>query len=152
MRSTRVMHAPFGEITLEQEDGCLTKLSFGRVGELPGGENEAPLPEAERQLREYFEGKRTAFDVPLRPKGTDFQTRVWAALRDIPYGETRSYKQIAEAAGCPRGYRAVGMANHNNPISIIVPCHRVIGASGALTGFGGGLDVKEWLLALERNK
>ena len=108
------------------------------------------LQRTEAQLSEYFEGKRHEFDLPLKPSGTEFQQRVWAALMDIPYGETRTYKDIAIAAGCPKGYRAVGMANHNNPISIIVPCHRVIGSGGKLTGYGGGLPVKEYLLGLER--
>ena len=113
------------------------------------GESEL-LQKAEVELSEYFEGARREFDLPLEPSGTEFQQRVWAALLDIPYGETRSYKDIAIAAGCPRGFRAVGMANHNNPISIIVPCHRVIGSGGGLTGYGGGLPIKEYLLGLER--
>ncbi len=107
------------------------------------------LVEAEKQLNEYFEGRRVSFSVPLHPTGTEFQSRVWEALRTIPFGETRSYGQIAAQVNNPRGVRAVGAANGKNLISIIVPCHRVIGASGDLTGFAGGLDVKAQLLCLE---
>ena len=107
------------------------------------------LIETTRQLREYFAGLRREFDLPLEFRGTDFQRRVWAALLEIPYGETRTYGQIAEQIGNPSAVRAVGAANGRNPISIIAPCHRVIGMSGDLTGFGGGLDAKAFLLALE---
>lgn len=147
----KVMSSPIGPLTLAVHDGALTHLLFN--GEVPKecikGESEL-LQKAEAELSEYFEGARREFDLPLEPSGTEFQQRVWAALLDIPYGETRSYKDIAIAAGCPRGFRAVGMANHNNPISIIVPCHRVIGSGGGLTGYGGGLPIKEYLLGLER--
>jgi methylated-DNA-[protein]-cysteine S-methyltransferase len=113
-------------------------------------DNENPiLVETEKQLNEYFEGKRETFSVPLHPIGTEFQNKVWEALTTIPFGETRSCSQIAEQVSSPRGVRAVGAANGKNPISIIVPCHRVIGASGELTGFAGGLDVKAQLLRLE---
>lgn len=108
------------------------------------------LAETARQLGEYFAGDRTEFDLPLDPQGTDFQRDVWRALEAIPFGETRSYADIARAVGRPTAFRAVGAANGRNPISIVVPCHRVIGASGALTGFAGGLEGKEYLLALER--
>ena len=101
------------------------------------------------QLREYFAGHRRTFDVPLAPEGTGFQQRVWMALLAIPFGQTRSYGQIASAIGRPSASRAVGAANGRNPIAIIVPCHRVIGASGALTGYAGGMDAKRWLLAHE---
>lgn len=104
------------------------------------------------QLMEYFEGKRTTFDVPIRLDGTSFQTKVWEELRKIPYGETRSYGEIAKQVGVPKGARAVGGANHNNPVLIIVPCHRVIGSSGALVGFGAGIPVKELLLKLENQE
>jgi len=104
----------------------------------------------ERQLDEYFEGDRTDFDVPLDLQGTDFQKRVWEQLLEIPYGETRSYGDLARALGDSQMAQAVGAANGNNPVSIIVPCHRVVGASGALTGYAGGVDVKAKLLALER--
>ncbi|MGB4439469.1 MAG: methylated-DNA--[protein]-cysteine S-methyltransferase, partial [Sedimentibacter sp.] len=107
---------------------------------------------ASNQLNEYLNGIRTAFDLPLNPEGTEFQKKVWTALCEIPYGETRSYKQIAEAAGNSKASRAVGMANNKNPIMIFIPCHRVIGANGSLVGYAGGLDMKEKLLALEKGK
>jgi len=108
--------------------------------------------ETERQLAEYFAGKRTQFDLPLDPRGTAFQKAVWRSLRQIPFGETRSYGEIASTIGAPRANRAVGAANGKNPLSIVVPCHRVIGANGALTGFGGGLETKAQLLALESRR
>ncbi len=108
-----------------------------------------PLPEAVRQLREYFAGKRREFDLPMRLEGTEFQRRVWRTLREIRYGETWSYGQLAKRIGNPNASRAVGLANGRNPISILVPCHRVIGADGSLTGYGGGLERKRWLLAHE---
>jgi methylated-DNA-[protein]-cysteine S-methyltransferase len=110
----------------------------------------APFRAAERQLREYFQGKRMDFDLRLHPKGTPFQQAVWKALTRIPYGQTRSYSQIAKAVGRPTAVRAVGMANGRNPLSIVVPCHRVIGANGSLVGYGGGLHVKQALLDRER--
>jgi methylated-DNA-[protein]-cysteine S-methyltransferase len=108
------------------------------------------LVEAERQLSEYFAGKRTQFELPLEPRGTEFQKKVWLSLREIPFGKTQSYMEIARAIGSPRACRAVGGATGRNPLSIVVPCHRVVGANGALTGFGGGLETKAKLLALER--
>ncbi|MBQ5683798.1 MAG: methylated-DNA--[Peptococcaceae bacterium] len=107
------------------------------------------LLEAKRQLEEYFAGLRAAFSLPLAPEGTDFQKAVWRELENIPYGETRTYGQIARALGNPKASRAVGMANHKNPVAIMIPCHRVIGADGSLTGYAGGLDIKEALLRLE---
>jgi methylated-DNA-[protein]-cysteine S-methyltransferase len=107
------------------------------------------LLQAEQQLQEYFAGTRQRFDLPLDFAGTEFQRKVWAALVSIPFGETRSYKQIAEQIGHPSAMRAVGAANGRNPVSIIAPCHRVIGANGKLTGFAGGLDIKAFLLSLE---
>lgn len=112
-------------------------------------EKTSRIAEAIQQLQEYFEGKRKAFDLPLSFYGTDFQEDVWRALMRIPYGQTRSYRQIAEAVSRPKACRAVGMANHVNELLIVVPCHRVIGADGSLTGYGGGLDAKEKLLLLE---
>jgi methylated-DNA-[protein]-cysteine S-methyltransferase len=107
------------------------------------------LVETERQLSQYFLGIRTAFDLPIEPNGSNFQEKVWRALREIPFGETRSYLDLANAVGSPKACRAVGAANGKNPLAIVVPCHRVVGASGALTGFAGGLEAKAKLLALE---
>ena len=145
----RLMESPVGPLTLRAENGKLTAILFGdhRTG-LPG--EDPVLDQTEAELREYFAGDRKAFTVPVHLSGTDFQRRVWAALQEIPYGETATYGQIAARIGSPKACRAVGTANHNNPISIVVPCHRVIGADGGLTGYGGGLAVKAYLLALER--
>jgi len=113
--------------------------------------NETQLhKQAIKQLEEYFAGKRKKFDLMLNPKGTDFQQRVWESLLEIPYGHTASYKDIAKAAGNEKACRAVGMANNRNPISVIIPCHRVIGRNGKLVGYGGGLEIKEFLLNLEK--
>ena len=117
------------------------------------GHNAAALRwvnQAARELEEYFDGKRQSFDIPLDVEGTPFQKKVWQALCTIPYGETRSYGDIARQVGCPRGARAVGMANHDNPVAIIVPCHRVIATGGGLGGYGGGLQMKSYLLWHER--
>ena len=138
-----------GSVTFVEEDGALLAITTHRSYE--GICQETPLvKEACRRLSEYLKGERKIFDLPLNPKGTDFQKCVWRALCDIPYGETRTYKQIAEAIGNPKAVRAVGMANNRNPITIIVPCHRVIGANGKLVGYGGGLEMKEFLLRLEK--
>lgn len=141
-----------GKLAVAAADGSVTDLHFERSDDWPQkyAEEETPLHrEVQRQLAEYFAGLRKNFDLPLVLSGTDFQKRCWQALREIPYGETRSYGDIARAVGSPKAFRAVGMANHRNPIAIIVPCHRVIGSGGSLTGFGGGLDVKAFLLGLE---
>ncbi len=147
MRNRICLESPVGPLTLTEEDGAITELLFG--ARRPEGGRTAPLSEAARQLDEYFRGLRRSFDLPVNPSGTEFQKRVWRALRDIPYGETRSYGEIARAADSPKAFRAVGMANHSNPVSIIIPCHRVIGADGSLTGYGGGLETKRFLLRLE---
>ena len=137
-----------GSVTFVEEDGALLAISTHHVYE--GICQETTLiKEAHQQLSEYLKGERKSFDLPLRMKGTDFQQRVWNALLDIPYGETRSYKQIAEAIGNPKAVRAVGMANNRNPLLIVVPCHRVIGADGKLVGYGAGIEKKEFLLRLE---
>jgi methylated-DNA-[protein]-cysteine S-methyltransferase len=115
-------------------------------------ENKELFREATRQLEAYFSGKLEYFDLKLAPEGTEFQKSVWKALCKIPYGETRTYKDIAASVGKPKAYRAVGLANNRNPIAIIVPCHRVIGSNGKLTGYASGLDVKAFLLKLEENK
>lgn len=121
-------------------------------GRYPGARHDPsapPLPELRRQLAEYFAGGRTRFDLTLAPEGTDFQRRVWSALSDIPFGETRSYAELAHAVGNPRGSRAVGQANRRNPIGVVIPCHRVIAADGGLGGYAGGLDRKRRLLGIE---
>ena len=137
---------------MAEDKGKIIRLN-SHPDQLPPQEelNATPLlKEAFRQLDEYLDGKRQGFDLPLAPQGTPFQQKVWQALQTIPYGETRSYKQIAEQIGNPLGCRAVGMANNKNPIGIIIPCHRVIGANGKLVGYAGGLDLKTQLLNLEK--
>jgi methylated-DNA-[protein]-cysteine S-methyltransferase len=144
--------SPVGELLLTSDGTSLTRLLFSPFT-VDQGWSPEPCPvldEAERQLGEYFVGERTAFELPLAPSGTDFQLRVWEALRDIPYAETINYGQLALRIGNIKASRAVGLANGRNPISIVVPCHRVIGANGSLTGYGGGLDRKRTLLDLER--
>ena len=140
------------KLSLTEKDGAITRLSF--VGEKEVLENEnrdSPLLRgAVTQLEQYFSGRRKEFFLPLNPLGTEFMVKVWEALQSIPYGETRSYKQIAIQVGHDKAYRAVGLANNRNPISIIIPCHRVIGYDGRLVGFGGGLPLKEKLLQLEQ--
>ena len=140
-----------GDVTLVEEDGALLAISLKSIQE--GTELETTIiKEAHRQITEYLKGERKVFDLPIRLRGTDFQQQVWTALLDIPYGETRSYKQIAEAIGNPKGMRAVGMANNRNPLLIVVPCHRVIGANGSMVGYGEGVEMKEFLLRLENDK
>jgi len=141
---------PAGKLCIGEEDGHITRTSWSKVpGEYVLEETELIL-ECKRQLEEYFAGKRKKFDLPLAPKGTEFQKKVWKALTEIPYGETRTYGEIAAAVGNPKAARAVGMANNKNPIGIIVPCHRVVGANGKLVGYAGGMEKKEWLLKLEK--
>ena len=139
-----------GSVTFVEENGALLAISTHRTFE--GIEQETPLiKEAYRQLSEYLKGERKGFDLALLIKGTTFQQQVWKALLEIPYGETRSYKQIAVAIGNPKAVRAVGMANNRNPLLIVVPCHRVIGANGKLVGYGAGIEKKEFLLRLEKS-
>lgn len=139
-----------GSVTIVEEDGALLAITTHRTYE--GIKQETPLiNKAYRQLSEYLLGERKRFDLPLNPQGTVFQQQVWKALCDIPYGETRSYKQIAEAIGNPKAVRAVGMANNRNPLLIVVPCHRVIGANGKLVGYAAGIEKKEFLLKLEKS-
>lgn len=139
-----------GPITLACDDIGLTMVNFG-ICEIDSGKLERHpfLDQASKELLEYLDKKRTSFQVPLHFIGTEFQKKVWQALSTIPYGTTRSYSQIAEMIHNPLACRAVGLANHNNPIAIIVPCHRVIGKNGKLTGYAGGLDLKKYLLNLE---
>ncbi len=148
--------SPVGRLTLVATDDGLAAIlwendrpSRVRLNLCEEAHNHPVLVEAERQLGEYFAGRRTRFALALDPSGTDFQRKVWSALMTIPFGETRSYAEIARQIGNPRAVRAVGAANGRNPLSIVAPCHRVLGSNGALTGFAGGLDVKARLLALE---
>ncbi len=148
--------SPVGELTLVADDTALCAILWendrpGRVklGPLEYAPGNEVLHQAQRQLEEYFSGTRDRFDMPLSMQGTAFQKRVWELLLSIPFGETRSYRQIAELAGNPKAVRAVGAAVGRNPVSIIAPCHRVLGTTGSLTGFAGGLDAKKALLRLE---
>jgi methylated-DNA-[protein]-cysteine S-methyltransferase len=142
---------PVGTIGIAEEDLAISKVFFGKKN-IPGFAvaETALIKKAAAELFEYFNGKRKKFDLPLTMRGTDFQKTVWKALQDIPAGETQSYSDIAARIGRPRACRAVGMANNRNPIAIIVPCHRVIGRDGSLTGYAGGLDLKRYLLNLEK--
>jgi methylated-DNA-[protein]-cysteine S-methyltransferase len=140
---------PIGALLLA---GDGRELSAVRIDGAPGAgwrRDAAPFREAAAQLRAYFAGELRDFDLPLAPRGTDFQRRVWSALREIPYGQTIAYAELAAAVGRPRAARAVGAANGRNPIAVVIPCHRVIGSGGALTGYGGGLARKRLLLDLE---
>lgn len=147
--------SPIGNLHLLEKSGKLARLGFKTLtGCECGKQDDAPAPsallrEARLQLEEYFAGRLKKFSLPLAPEGTDFMQAVWKELERIPYGGTASYKQIAGRIGRPGAARAVGMANNKNPIAIIIPCHRVVGADGRLVGYAGGLDVKKALLALE---
>ena len=150
------VNSMLGTIRLEEENEALCALSFCPDGApelepLPRKVCETPfLQQVEEQLNEYFAGARREFDLPLAPKGTPFQQAVWAELEQIPYGEVRTYGQLAAALGRPKASRAVGGACHCNPIAIIIPCHRVVGANGSLTGYAYGVEMKEYLLELEK--
>lgn len=180
MRRTRFMNTPVGRLGLVATDEAVVRIFFAEAEVGPEPERpecaeedseqpessaegrpatrtvstpaEALLSEAERQIGEYFAGTRRTFDFRIAPEGTAFQRAVWEALRRIPYGRTRTYRQIAEAIGHPAACRAVGMANHRNPIVVVIPCHRVVGADGSLTGYAGGLEVKARLLGLESGR
>lgn len=148
-----VIDSPVGPLTLVGSDDALTGLYMAEQRYPPsefGARDDGAFPAAAEQLAAYFAGTLTAFDVPLAPRGTPFQRQVWTALRDIPYGETVTYGELAATIGRPTAARAVGHANGHNPIGIIVPCHRVIGTAGSLTGYGGGLPRKRFLLDHER--
>jgi methylated-DNA-[protein]-cysteine S-methyltransferase len=139
---------PIGTLWLSRDEHGLTRVDLH--GELGARSEDPLLAEAEAQLAAYFAGERTRFELPLSPRGTDFQRSVWSAVGAIPYGGTTTYSALAASLGRPSACRAVGAANGRNPLPVIVPCHRVVGASGALTGYGGGLDMKRALLDLER--
>jgi len=155
MNAFSYFESPIGRLLLTSDGTALTGLYMepSRKAQCTDGWIEdvtvAPLSATVRQLNEYFEGTRREFDLPLRLQGTTFQTRVWRELTEIPYGETWSYGQLARRIDKPSASRAVGLANGRNPISILVPCHRVIGADGSLTGYGGGIERKRWLLVHE---
>jgi len=156
--------SPIGPLTIIANDTAITGVHFGQFPSQEGVPNpyfvresggvvnnpdNSLISETILQLTQYFSNQRKKFDLPLDPNGTDFQKKVWSNLLKTPYGETRTYRQIAEMSDCPKGFRAVGLANNRNPIVIIIPCHRVIGSDGSLTGFGGGIENKEFLLKLE---
>ena len=158
-RSHTVVDSPVGPLTLVAADGALVGLYMTEQRHRPPGEefgepagdpDDEPFAAAAAQLREYFDGQRTEFDLRLALKGTVVQRRVWAALQGIPYGQTVSYGQLADRIGQPSASRAVGLANGKNPVGIIVPCHRVVGADGSLTGYGGGIERKRYLLDHEQ--
>ena len=156
MNYIKSIKTPIGIITIKEKNNKIIELQLNSNLVQPIKENEkikeTPLLiEAEKQLTEYFNKTRTKFDLPLAPQGTDFMKRVWKELIKIPYGETRTYKQIAQKIGNEKASRAVGMANNKNPIPIIIPCHRVIGANNKLVGYALGLDKKEFLLDLEKS-
>lgn len=152
----KIMESPVGKLQLAASDNALLAVLpqnhfYKESPDLQENENYPVLLKAEKQLGEYFSGKRKKFDVPLNMRGTVFQIKAWKELQKIPYGKTISYGEQAEGMGDRKKARAAGVANSRNPLIIIVPCHRVIGASGALTGFGGGLPMKKYLLELEQN-
>ncbi|MEM6459448.1 MAG: methylated-DNA--[protein]-cysteine S-methyltransferase [Planctomycetota bacterium] len=155
---TRTRPSPVGTLRLLADDTHLRRIDFAHSRRLPALPGDAEtddaghpvLDAASRQLDRYFAGRLTAFDLPLRPEGTAFQRSVWAELRRIPYGVTTTYGRLAATLGRPDAARAVGLANARNPLSIVVPCHRVVGADGGLTGFAGGIDTKRRLLRLEQ--
>lgn len=154
----KVIQSPVGQLELVATERGLVAILWENdnprrvpLGNIIEIDDHPVLLETERQLREYFAGQRREFALPLDFQGTEFQRRVWSALLTIPYGQTRSYAQIAQQIGCPAAVRAVGAANGKNPLSIIAPCHRVLGSNGKLTGFAGGLETKAKLLSLERD-
>ena len=144
-----VFDTPVGPMALEGEGNALTALYLPNTHMAPAGEETPLLARGRAELLDYLAGKRQVFDLSLCPRGTPFQLRVWRALADIPYGTVLTYGELARRVGSPKGCRAVGQANHRNPLPIFLPCHRVVGANGALTGYGGGLELKQWLLRLE---
>lgn len=150
MKYIKYTDTKIGNIAIVEEDEKIIAIEMNKKHEediLP--KDTLLLKETEKQLIQYLDGKRTAFDVPLNPKGTKFMKKVWTALQEIPYGQVRTYGQIAQKVGNPKAARAVGMANHRNPIPIIIPCHRVIGSNGKLVGYALGMQRKQFLLNLE---
>lgn len=152
MKYWEVLETDLVSLTMICDEEALLGLYFGEHEPEDAVRKKTKLiEEVSKQLKEYFSGKRQVFDLPLRPEGTPFQKKVWEALKTIPFGQTRTYQEIAVQIGNPKACRAVGGANNKNPISIIIPCHRVIGAGGSLVGYGGGLSLKEKLLRLENS-
>lgn len=153
-RASCVFDTPVGWLRLVEDQAgiCAVQFADGEDGPAEAGEKGRFLDRAKGQLLEYFAGERRSFDLPLSTHGTPFQEKVWRALRDIPWGETRSYRQVAEMIGSPKAARAVGMANNRNPLPILIPCHRVVGKDGTLVGYAGGLERKRTLLSLEAPK
>ena len=151
MMKKYVYNTIIGPIEIVEEDGYIIKLGFS-IDDKVEKEETNLIKVTYKQIEEYLLGNRKKITVPIKLKGTEFQKKVWNALLEIPYGKTMSYKQIAEKIGNPKACRAVGMANHNNPIAIIVPCHRVIGNNRKLVGYAGGVEVKQKLLEIESNK
>ncbi|MGI6105094.1 MAG: methylated-DNA--[protein]-cysteine S-methyltransferase [Raoultibacter sp.] len=146
-----VYRTPVGSVSIASDGSSITHVLLGEHT-LPGTQKACEITNrAAQELQEYFAGKRFSFDLPLNPKGSDFQKQVWAALQNIPYGETRSYADVAKAIGNPQAQRAVGSANNKNPIHILIPCHRVITSDGKLGGYAAGVTTKQFLLDLERN-
>ena len=158
MTSTKQLDSPIGRLRLVATDEGLSRLLFPEQadedpdsdGDPTETDNHPVLDEAATQLAEYFAGRRQEFDIPLDLTGTEFQRAAWSALANVPFGETRSYRQQAEAIGRPKAVRAIGAANGRNPVPIVLPCHRIVGSDGSLTGYGGGLPIKEFLLNHEQ--
>jgi methylated-DNA-[protein]-cysteine S-methyltransferase len=147
--NTYTFSSPVGTLSIVENDNALTGLYIADNAPLSAVCENGLIKKTVQELSEYFAGTRTSFDIPVNPSGTDFQQSVWKQLQRIPYGQTRSYGDIAKAVGNPKAARAVGHANNQNHILIIIPCHRVIGADGSLVGFGGGIEMKQFLLDLE---
>ena len=148
---TYTYKSPVGKLEIKDNGKAITKISFGGEEKNNACSPSPLIKQAITQLEEYFDGKRQAFDLPISLSGTDFQKKVWKALCEIPYGKTQSYIEIAAKIGNPKAYRAVGTANNKNPIVIVIPCHRVIGKNGDLTGYAGGIDKKLLLIKLEQD-
>ena len=150
MKYVKIINTNIGRISIIEENNKIIEIKInGDIEKNIKQEDTELLKMTSKQLKEYLSGKRKKFDVPLNPKGTDFMKKVWTTLEEIPYGEVKTYKQIAEKIGNSNACRAVGMANHKNPIPIIIPCHRVIGSNGKMVGYALGIDLKEKLLELE---
>lgn len=151
MKFIKNINTKIGNIAMIEENNKIIEIAINKKIDDNITTKETPLlKETEKQIMEYFEGKRKKFDVPLNPKGTNFMKKVWTILQEIPHGEVKTYGQIAQKVGNPKAARAVGMANHKNPIPIIIPCHRVIGSNGKLTGYALGMEMKKFLLEWEK--